>query len=76
MWWLRYSVILHIGVWQDRCRCRWPVTQRAVEPELVVVLPPSLDQHFRLLQRIEDLAIEQLILNLAVERLVVAVLPW
>ena len=36
---------------------------------------PALDQHLRLPQRVEDLAIEQLISKLAVERLYVAVLP-
>ena len=41
----------------------------------VVVLTPTLDQHLRLQQRVEDLAIQKLITQLAVEGLHVAVLP-
>ena len=44
-------------------------------PDRIVVAPPLLDQHFGLLQRVEDLAVEQLVPELAVEALVVAVLP-
>ncbi len=41
----------------------------------VVLHPPPFNQHLGLQQRVEDLAIEQLITQLAVERLDVAVLP-
>ena len=41
----------------------------------VVMSPPLLDQHFSLLERVEDLFVEQLVSELAVEALVVAVLP-
>ena len=37
--------------------------------------PPSLDQHLGFLERVEDLAVQQLVAQLAVEALVVAVLP-
>jgi hypothetical protein len=47
-----------------------------VESDRVVVLPPTLDEHLRLLQRVEDLAVQQFVPELAVEGLVVAVLPW
>ena len=46
-----------------------------MRPELVVMPPPSFDEHFSLLQCVEDLSIQQLIPELAVEALVVAVLP-
>jgi hypothetical protein len=60
------------------CPCfrrRRSVAQGAVRPDLVVVASPSLDQHFRLLQRVEGLGVEKLVPELAVEALVVAVLP-
>lgn len=41
----------------------------------VVVLPPSLDQYLCVAQRVEDLAIEQLIAQLPVECLTVPALP-
>ncbi len=41
----------------------------------IVVPPPSFDEHLGLLQGVEDLSIQQLIPELAVEALVVAVLP-
>ncbi len=44
-------------------------------PDCVVVPPPSFDQHLGFLQRVEDLAIEQLVPQLSIEALVVAVLP-
>ena len=43
--------------------------------DLVVVSSPSLDQHFRLLQRVKDFRVEQLVSEPAVEGLVVAILP-
>ena len=41
----------------------------------IVLAPPLLDQHGRLRQRVEDLPVQQLVPELAVEALVVAVLP-
>ena len=41
----------------------------------VVVLRPLFDEHLRLLQRVEDFAVEQLVPEFAVERLVVSILP-
>ena len=41
--------------------------ERTVRPELVVVPPPAFNEHFGLLQRVEDLSIQQLIPELAVE---------
>ena len=40
-----------------------------------VVAPPGLDQHPRLGEAVEDLAVQQFIAKRAVEALVVAVLP-
>jgi hypothetical protein len=39
------------------------------------MLPPLLDQHFGLLQRVEDLAVEQLITQFAVEQFHAVVRP-
>ena len=46
-----------------------------MRPDLVVLLPPELDQDLRLLQRVEDLSVQQLIAQLPVEALDVPVLP-
>ena len=46
-----------------------------MRPDRVVVLPPLLDDSLGLLQAVEDFAVEQLITELAVEGLAVAVLP-
>ena len=62
--------------WQDGLWCQWPVAERTMRPDGVVVIVPSLDQHFRLRQIVEDFPIQQLVPELAVEALVVAVLPW
>jgi hypothetical protein len=43
--------------------------------DCVVVLSPAFNEHLCLLQCVEDLAIEQLISELAVEAFIVAVLP-
>ena len=44
-------------------------------PNRVVFLPPSFNQYLRLRQRVEDLAVEQLVSQLAIKRFDVAVLP-
>lgn len=41
----------------------------------VVVLPPLLDDNLGFLQTVEDLAVEQLIAQFAVEAFAIAVLP-
>jgi len=46
-----------------------------VRPDRVVVASPPLDDDLRLLERVEDLAVEQLVPELAIEAFVVAVLP-
>ena len=51
------------------------VSERAVRPERVVEHAPPFDDHLRLSQRVEQLAVEQFVAQLAVERLAVAVLP-
>src|SRR5450755_446770 len=63
-------------LWQDSLRCRRPVAQRRVRPLRVVFFAPPLRQNLCLLQRVEDLAVQELIAQLPVETLTVAVLPW
>jgi len=46
-----------------------------VGPDRIVVMPPALDDDLCLVQRVEDLAIQQLISQLRVEALAIAVLP-
>ena len=41
----------------------------------IVLLSPSLDQHLRLLQSVEDFHVQKFVSELAIEALVVAVLP-
>ena len=62
--------------WQDGLWRRWPVAERTVRPDGVVVIAPFLDQHLRLRQIVEDFPIQQLVPELAIEALIVAVLPW
>ena len=53
-------------------RRRRSVAERTVRSDGVVMAPPPLDQHLGFLQAIEDLAIEQLVPELAIEALVVS----
>ena len=46
-----------------------------MRPDGVVVLTPAFDQHLGFVQRGEDLAVEKLVTQLAVEALVAAILP-
>lgn len=43
----------------------WAVAQGAVGSDCVVVVPPAFDQDLRFTQRVEDLAVEQLVRCLA-----------
>ena len=62
--------------WVGRVVCGWwPEAKHTMRPDGVVVIAPSLDQHLRLRQIVEDFPIQQLFPELAVEALVVAVLP-
>src|SRR5919112_873160 len=58
---------------QDHLGCRRAVAERGVRADVVVVPPPALDHDLRLAQAVEDLAVEQLVPELPVERLAVAV---
>src|SRR6202162_6514275 len=60
---------------QDCLRGRWPTAQRQVRPLRVVVHAPPLRQNLCLLQRVKDLAVQELIAQLPVETLTVPVLP-
>jgi len=59
----------------DRLWGRWTIPQRAVWTEPLVLSSPAFDQDLRLPRRVEDLEVQELIAQLPVERLHVAVLP-
>ena len=44
-------------------------------PDRIVMVSPAFDEHLGLLQRVEDLSIEQLVSELPIEGLVEPVLP-
>ena len=56
----------------NRLRGRGKAAAGAVGSDGIVLAPPLLDQHGRLRQRVEDLPVQQLVPELAVEALVVA----
>lgn len=59
------------------CLRRWrPAAERAVWTQRVVVLSPTFDEDGGFPQRVEDLPVQELVPELAVEAFVVAVLPW
>ena len=60
---------------RDGCRGRWPIAQRAVRPNCVVLPTPPFDQDLCFRQRVEDLAVEQFVAQLPVERFDIPVLP-
>src|SRR5580698_11412012 len=66
--------VLHVGC-QPYLWCWWPVTQRGVRSDRVVVNPPAFSQHAQFFHRVEDLTVEELVPELGVEALAVAVLP-
>src|ERR671913_1579939 len=61
---------------QDDLWRGWDVAEGRVWPDRVVVPAPCLDDDLGLLERIEDLAVEQLVAELRVKALDEAVLPW
>lgn len=84
----KFAVILHdarpdyflarLGIGQQglgRLRSWGPVAQRAVGADGVVHTSPALDEYLRFEQRVEYFAIQELISELAVKALDVAVLP-
>lgn len=54
---------------------RWLAPETAMRTDRVVVNPPAFDDHFGFLQRVEELAVEQLLAHLPVKRFAVAILP-
>src|SRR5271170_5408590 len=60
---------------QDCLRCWWPITQCRVRPLRVVFHAPPLGQNLCLLQRVKDLAVQELIAQLSVEALTIPVFP-
>src|ERR1035438_9593122 len=77
MWETRsvFHISMPLLLWQDSLGCRRPVAQRRVRPLRVVFHAPPLRQNLCLLQRVEDLAVQELIAQLPVEALTVPVLP-
>src|ERR1035437_8556484 len=77
MWETRsvFHISMPLLLGQDCLRCRWPVAQRRMRPHRVVLHSPLFDHHLRLLQGVEDLSVQALISQLAVEALTVPVLP-
>lgn len=62
--------------WRGHCFRGWrAIPEAAVRTDRVVVPAPGLDQRLGLSQGIEDLAVQKLVTQRAVERLAVAVLP-
>src|ERR1044072_917303 len=61
--------------WYEHLRGWRLVAQRGMRAHRVVVPSPALDDDLRLAQRVEDLAIEQLVAQPGIERLHVPVLP-
>jgi hypothetical protein len=57
-------------------RCWWPVAQRGVRAQGVVVLAPTLDDDPSLSKAVEQLTVQELIAKLGVEALAIAVFPW
>lgn len=55
--------------------CRWLVAQRRVGPHGVVMLSPVFVDDFRLLEHIEDFAVEQFVMELRVEAFAITVFP-
>ena len=47
-----------------------------MRPDSIVVASPSFDEHLRLAERREDFAVEQLVPELRIQALAVAVFPW
>jgi len=54
---------------------RRTVAQGAVRSDCVEVVPPAFDQDLGFSQRVEDLAVEQLISEAGIEALTIAVFP-
>src|ERR1039458_1279770 len=77
MWETRsvFHISMPLLLRQDGLRCRRLVAQRRVRSLCVVFHAPPLRQNLCLLQRVKDLAVQELIAQLSVEALAVPVLP-
>src|SRR5205814_8991985 len=62
--------------WYENFRSRRPIAQGLVWADGIVVTPPALDHDLSLLQRIEDLPVQEFVAQARVEALDVTVLPW
>ena len=61
--------------WYEHLGCWSTVANRGMRPDRVVVTSPAFDDDLRLAQRIEDLAVEQLVAQPGIKTLDEAVLP-
>src|SRR4029450_7602275 len=61
--------------WYEDFRSRRPIAEGVVWADGIVVTPPALDHDLSLLQRIEDLPVQQFVAQAGVEALDVPVLP-
>jgi len=62
--------------WQDGFRCGWFIAERRVRSGGVVMVPPAFDQSLGFAQVIEYFSGKQLVAELGVEALAIAILPW
>lgn len=62
--------------WHEHLRSWSAVADRGMRPNGVVVPAPTLDDDLGLAQRVEDLAVKELIAQARVEALDEPVLPW
>src|SRR5271163_435420 len=60
---------------REGCRRGWTIVERGVRPLGVVLRAPLFDDNLRFAQRIEDLAVQTFVAQLAVETFAVAILP-
>src|SRR4051795_10042432 len=61
--------------WHEHLRCRSAIANRGMRPDGVVVTTPAFDDDLRLSQRVEDLAVEQLVTQPGVKTLHEPILP-
>jgi hypothetical protein len=65
-----------VGVKRPSFGCRGAIARRGVGPDRFVVNPPAFSQNLHLLEREEDLTVQELVVQLRVEAFTVPRLPW
>src|SRR5215208_3317809 len=61
--------------WHDHLGGRCLVAEGCMGPDGIVMTAPALDDNLRLAERVEDLAVEQLVPEPGIEALDIAILP-